>query len=88
MVKGALEKATRQESIIGHSDRMQIIAKDIVTHFEDREKVFSGKALVVAMSRTVAVKLYNEIIALRPDWQADNDEDGQIKVSMTGSSSD
>lgn len=88
MVKGALEKATRQESIIGHTDRLQIIAKDIVTHFEDREKVFSGKALVVAMSRTVAVKLYNEIIALRPGWHSDSDEEGQIKVIMTGSSSD
>ena len=88
MVKGALEKATRQESMIGHTDRMQIIARDIVTHFEDREKVFAGKALLVAMSRPVAVKLYNEIIALRPDWHADKDEEGMIKVIMTGSSAD
>jgi len=88
MVKGALEKATRQESIVGHPDRLKLIANDIVTHFEDREKVFSGKALVVSMTRNVAVKLYNEIIALRPDWHSADDMSGNIKVIMTGSSSD
>ena len=40
------------------------------------------------MSRTVAVKLYNQIITVRPDWHSENIEDGQIKVIMTGSSSD
>lgn len=88
IVNQAIEKATRQEAIVGNDDRLAIIARDIVTHFEDREKVFSGKALVVAMSRTVAVKLYNQIIAVRPDWHSEKEEDGQIKVIMTGSSSD
>lgn len=88
MVKNALEKATRQESIISHTDRLELIANDIIQHFEDRAKVFSGKALVVAMSRTVAVKLYNQIIAVRPDWHSEEDEGGQLKVIMTGSSSD
>lgn len=88
IVNQAIEKATRQEAIVGNDDRLAIIARDIVTHFEDREKVFSGKALVVAMSRTVAVKLYNQIITVRPDWHSENIEDGQIKVIMTGSSSD
>ena len=88
IVKNAIEKATRQESIVGNSKRMQIVAEDIVTHYEDREKVFTGKALVVAMSRNVAVKLYNEITALRPEWHSDDDDSGVIKVIMTGSSSD
>ena len=88
IVKGAVERATRQESIVGNTKRLQIIAEDIITHYEDREKVFTGKALIVAMSRMVAVKLYNEIIALRPDWHSDDDESGVIKVIMTGSSSD
>ena len=88
MVEDAIEKATRQESIVGHPDRLALIAKDIVTHFEDRAKVFTGKALVVAMSRTLAVKLYNSIIAERPEWHSTDDAQGAIKVIMTGSSSD
>jgi|JI6StandDraft_1071083.scaffolds.fasta_scaffold05510_2 type I restriction enzyme R subunit len=88
IVKQAIENATRQEAIVGNQERLDIIANDIVTHFEDREKVFTGKALVVAMSRTVAVKLYNSIVALRPDWNTEDDDTGNIKVIMTGSSSD
>jgi len=88
MVKGAMEKAVRQEAIIGHTDRLKIVAKDIVTHFEDREKSFTGKALVVSMTRKIAVGLYNEIVAIRPDWHKEGDEEGTIKVIMTGSSSD
>ena len=88
IVNQAIEKATRQEAIVGLKDRIEIIANDIITHFEDREKVFSGKALIVAMSRTVAVKVYNQIVALRPNWHGEDDDSGFIKVIMTGSSSD
>lgn len=88
IVKDTVEKATRQEAIVGSKERLEIISKDIVTHFEDRSQVFAGKALVVSMSRSIAVKLYNAIIALRPDWHAESDTEGQIKVIMTGSSSD
>lgn len=88
VLKSAAEKATRQEAIVGHPERIAIVANDIVTHFEDKEKVFSGKALVVSMTRKLAVKLYNKIIELRPDWHSDDDTLGKIKVIMTGSSSD
>ncbi|MBS1640667.1 MAG: type I restriction endonuclease subunit R [Bacteroidetes bacterium] len=88
IVNQAIERATRQEAIVGNPERLEIIANDIVTHFEDRAKVFTGKALIVAMSRTVAVKLYNEIISIRPDWHGADDDSGKIKVIMTGSSSD
>ncbi len=87
-VEKAIEQATRQESIVGHKDRLEIISKDIVSHFEDRTTTLAGKALVVAMSRKVAVKLYDAIIALRPDWHHTDDDQGAIKVIMTGSSSD
>jgi len=88
LVKNAVEKATRQEAIVGHKDRLAIVAKDIVTHYEDRTKTLKGKALVVCMTRKVAVSLYNTIIDLRPEWHHDDDEQGSIKVIMTGSSSD
>jgi type I restriction enzyme R subunit len=88
MVKQTMEKATRQEAIVGNPQRMQLIAKDIVTHFEERQPTFFGKALVVAMNRTIAVKLYNEMVALRPEWHSTDDTKGCLKVIMTGSSSD
>ncbi len=88
LVKNAVEKATRQEAIVGHKDRLAIVAKDIVTHYEDRTKTLRGKALVVCMTRKVAVSLYNTIIDLRPEWHHEDDEQGSIKVIMTGSSSD
>jgi type I restriction enzyme R subunit len=88
MVQNAIEKATRQEAIVGHKDRLSLVAKDIVTHYEDRTKTLKGKALVVCMTRKVAVSLYNTIVALRPEWHHAEDEQGAIKVIMTGSSSD
>jgi type I restriction enzyme, R subunit len=50
--------------------------------------VFTGKAMVVSMSRRIAVDLYEEIIALRPAWHSDDLRKGAIKVVMTASSSD
>jgi type I site-specific restriction-modification system R (restriction) subunit len=44
------------------------VAKDIVDHFEARQKVFEGKAMIVGMTRNICVRLYNEIIALKPQW--------------------
>jgi len=79
---------TKMEAIIGHPRRIKNVAKDIVTHFEEREKVFEGKAMIVAMSRRIAVDLYKEIIALRPEWHDDDLAKGTIKVIMTASSSD
>ncbi len=79
---------TKLEAIIGHPRRIKNVAKDIVTHFEEREKVFEGKAMIVAMSRRIAVDLYKEIIALRPEWHDDDLAKGTIKVIMTASSSD
>ncbi len=88
LLDDAIQRATHQESIVGNKERLGIIAQDMVTHFEDRTQTLAGKALVVAMSRNVAVKLYNQIIQLRPHWHQDGDDEGEIKVIMTGSSSD
>jgi len=86
--KTAKMKWAKLEAIVGNKERLSTLAKDIVTHFEDRQKVFEGKAMVVAMSRRIAVDLYNEIIKLRPEWHSDNLDKGVIKVVMTSSSSD
>lgn len=78
----------RLESIVGNEHRLELIAQDIVNHFESRNEVLDGKAMIVCMSRRICVDLYTQIVKIRPDWHSDDDTDGTIKVVMTGSSSD
>lgn len=81
-------KWARLEAIVGNPDRLKLIANDIVKHFEARNEILDGKAMIVCMSRRIAVELYAEIVKIRPDWHSDDDAEGVIKVVMTGSSSD
>ncbi|TKD67692.1 type I restriction endonuclease subunit R [Pseudalkalibacillus hwajinpoensis] len=81
-------KWAKLEAIVGNKDRLANLAKDIIDHYESRQKVFDGKAMVVAMSRKIAVKLYSEIIKLRPEWHNEDLDKGVIKVVMTVSSSE
>ena len=87
-VQKAKAKWTQLEALIGSPNRIKNIAKDIVTHFEERQKVFEGKAMIVAMSRRIAAELYNEIVSLRPEWHSDDLSKGTVKVVMTSSASD
>lgn len=81
-------KWARLEAIVGNEHRLSLIAADIVKHFEERNAVLDGKAMIVCMSRRICVDLYDEIIKIRPDWHSDDDAEGVVKVVMTGSSSD
>lgn len=81
-------KWARLEAIVGNQHRLSLIAADIVKHFEERNAILDGKAMIVCMSRRICVDLYDEIIKIRPDWHSDDDAEGAIKVVMTGSSSD
>lgn len=81
-------KWTRLEAIVGNPNRLQKIAEDLVYHFEQRNAVLDGKAMIVCMSRRICVELYEAIIKIRPLWHSDDDNKGTIKVIMTGSSSD
>jgi len=84
----AKAKWTQLEALIGSENRVNEVANDIVTHFENRQEVFDGKGMIVAMSRRIATRLYEEIIKLRPEWHSDDLSKGVIKVIMTASSSD
>lgn len=84
----AKKKTTTIDAIIGHPERLQDIARDIVTHFEARQEVFEGKAMIVGMTRRICAMLYNEIIKLRPQWHSDDMDKGVIKVIMTSASDD
>jgi type I restriction enzyme R subunit len=84
----AKAKWTQVEALVGSEKRIQNIAKDIVAHFEARQEVFSGKGMIVAMSRRIAADLYEEIVKLKPEWHSDDPNKGVIKVVMTSASSD
>lgn len=84
----AKTKWTKLEAIVGNPDRLKNLARDIVAHYEKRTEVFDGKAMIVTMSRRIAVALYNEIIAIRPEWHSEDLKSGVLKVVMTSSSSD
>lgn len=76
------------EAMVGTESRLQQVANDIITHFEKHQELNDGKAMIVCMSRRIAVDLYNHIINLHPEWHDDTDTDGTIKVIMTGNASD
>ncbi len=76
------------EAVVGSENRIKLIARDLVEHFETRLAAMDGKAMVVVMSRRIAVELYRELVALRPAWHGEDDEHGSLKVVMTGSASD
>jgi type I restriction enzyme, R subunit len=81
-------KWARLEAIVGNERRLALIAKDIVQHFEARNSILDGKAMIVCMSRRICVDLYDQIKKIRPEWHSDEDTEGTMKVVMTGSSSD
>tara|TARA_R110000822_G_scaffold87404_1_gene203061 strand:- start:2453 stop:5653 length:3201 start_codon:yes stop_codon:yes gene_type:complete len=76
------------EKLVGSEPRIAQVAKDLVTHFEDRTNTMPGKGMIVCMSREICVDMYNAIISVNPDWHDLDPAKGAIKVVMTGSASD
>ena len=76
------------EALVGSDKRLALVAQDMVTHFEDRVAALDGKAMAVCMSRRICVKLYDEIVKLRPNWHSADDNAGAVKIVMTGAASD
>ncbi|HYM62633.1 MAG TPA: type I restriction endonuclease subunit R [Thermoanaerobaculia bacterium] len=82
------------EAVVGSENRIKLIARDLVDHFEERaEAMFQltgdeGKAMIVCMSRRICVELYDEIASQRPKWHGKGDDQGVLKVVMTGSAAD
>lgn len=76
------------EALVGAESRTKLIAHDLVRHFENRLTALDGKAMIVCMSRRICVEMYEAIRALRPEWHSDDDDQGAIKIVMTGSASD
>lgn len=76
------------EAMVGSQPRVDQIAADLIEHYSQRSATQPGKALFVAMSRDICVRLYDAIIKLKPEWHSDNHMEGVIKVVMTASASD
>ena len=82
-------KWAQLEAVVGAEQRLALVAQDIVAHFEERIEALDGKAMVVCMSRRICIDLYRQLVCLRPDWHhEDDDEEGSLKVVMTGAASD
>lgn len=81
-VNNGSDIAVPLEELAGAKGRLEMLAKQIVGHYDQRSEVINGKAMIVCMSRNICMDLYDEIVALRPDWHADEDEGGSIKVVM------
>ena len=77
----AKTKWSKLEALVGADSRLDTIASDIVKHWEERKTAMAGKAMIVTMSRRIAVELYEKIVRLRPEWHSDDLEKGKIKVA-------
>lgn len=73
----------QMESVLGADSTIQSLCEDIVSHYENyRANLLTGKAMIVAYSRPIAMKIYRKLLELRPDWNE------KIGVVMTGNNSD
>ena len=70
------------EAIVGAPERIDMLAEDIISHYEDRQYVLTGKAMIVCMTRRIAINLYKKILEKRPNW------DKKVKVVLTASNQD
>ncbi len=74
---------SHMDSLLGNDATVNDLVTDIITHYEDnRQHICCGKAMIVAYSRPIAMKIYNRILELRPDWTE------KVKVVMTGGNQD
>ena len=76
------------EAVVGAEQRLDLVAEDIVAHFEQRTEAMDGKAMIVCMSRRICIDLYRDLVRLRPDWHDEDDDRGRIKIVMTGAASE
>jgi type I restriction enzyme R subunit len=76
------------EALVGAEKRINLVAEDIVKHFEARQAAMEGKGMIVCMSRRICVALYEAIAGLRPGWVTGDDATGKLKVVMSGSAAD
>ena len=82
-IRRAKQEHSRMEAILGNPTTINALVDDIISHYEqNRAQVLTGKAMIVALTREIAIKIYHRILELRPEWEE------KVKVVMSGANSD
>lgn len=82
-IEKSKKELSRMDSILGAEQTIDALCSDIVMHYEqNRANILTGKAMIVAYSREIAMKIYKKILALRPNWNE------KIALVMTSSNND
>lgn len=83
VIERSKKELGQMEAILGNDKTIDSLVCDILDHYENyRENLLTGKAMIVAYSRPIAMKIYKRILELRPSWTE------KVKVVMTGSNKD
>ena len=82
-IEESMHQMSHLEEILGAPETIDSLVRDILKHYEEnRQYELTGKAMIVAFSRPIAIRIYKRILELRPDWTE------KVKVVMTGSNND
>lgn len=83
VIERSKKELSRMDAILGADDTVNSLVDDILYHYENnRENLLTGKAMIVAYSRLIAMKIYKRILQLRPKWTK------KVAVVMTSGNND
>lgn len=82
VVEQSQKQMSRMEQIITHPQRIHEVVSDLIEHYEQRQDLVAGKAMIVAYSRKAAWAMYQEIMAQRPEWK------NKVRMVMTSNNQD
>ena len=85
VIEKSKKKLGQMEAILGNNSTIDSLVNDIIYHYEEnREHLLTGKAMIVAYSRPIAMKIYEKILELRPQWK----QEEKVAVVMTSGNKD
>lgn len=83
VIERSKKELGQMEAILGNEKTINSLVDDILNHYENyRKNLLTGKAMIVAYSRPIAMKIYERILSLRPSWTE------KVAIVMTGSNKD
>lgn len=87
VIEKSKKHLAKMEEVLGNDNTINSLVGDILKHYEEnRAGLLTGKAMIVAYSRSIAMKIYRRISELRPEWTASGNE--KIAVVMTSGNND
>lgn len=83
VIEKSKKELSQMDAVLGNDATIDSLTNDIISHYENyRENLLTGKAMIVAYSREIAMKIYKRILEVRPSWNK------KVKVVMTESNKD